>query len=170
MELLHLLNLFWGFLTIVTWNLAVGEFATWNEAEKLAVICRVRCSSRLGCLRVGSDNPSSQLLVIRVGSQLCAHIMSSDWVSSHTFESARTACHWFGHSGRVGSSLFESARTACYWFDHSSRVGSSLFESARMIFCSEQLKHTTIESARQPFESARVHEFRKVLIITQFSY
>ena len=87
--------------------------------------------------------------MIRVSSQLCAHIMSSNRVGSHTFESARMIYHWIGQSGRVGSSLFESAR---------------------VIFYSEQLKRATIESARQPFESARVHEFRKVLITTRFSY
>ena len=90
--------------------------------------------------RVSSDNALSQLLVIRVDSPFCAHICSSDRVSSHVFESARTAYHILGHSGRVGSSTFGSAR---------------------VIFCSEQLKHATIESARQYFESARVHKFRK---------
>ena len=103
----------------------------------------MHCSSRLGRLRVGSVDASGRLLVNRVGSPFCAHLSSSDRVSSLEFESARVACHTL-------VVLVESA----------------LGPSGRLEYLCvlNNLGRAMIESALLSFESARVHKFRKLKI------
>ena len=73
MELLHLLNFPWSFLTVVTWKLAVEDFCNlkwgWKTSRYLPV-----CDAR-----VGSDVFKSARIMLRVG---------SSWL-----ESARLSVH-----------------------------------------------------------------------------
>ena len=110
-------NLLWSYLTVESWNRAIGVDLVQKPMSKSSHYLPVFD------LRVGSDFFES------------AHLYSSSkiysgQVSSFLFESARMDYAELSNSTRVGSFLFESTRMDCIELFNSTWVGSSLFELA----------------------------------------